>query len=336
VTRWRGICAALAVSATLHLAAAGAPGPGRPPARFLLQWGNQGSGPGEFHFPIGIALDRRGRVFVTDHYNNRVEAFDSWGRLLDEFPVLPNPGGIAVGPDGNLYLTHFSSSRLDPVAHPDQVSVYAPHGRLLRRWGSTGKGDGQLDCGGGVAVASDGRVYIADQTNRRVQVFSPEGRFLYKWGEYGTAPGQFGGDTSPRSRVGGPQFLALDAAGCVYSTEAGLCRVQKFTPEGRFLLAWSDPGEAAGGMGGAFQGTRLHGPTGICLDARGNLWVAVVGGRVLQYSPGGRLLRVIGGAQGSAAGELRAPHGVAVDSRGDLYVVDAYNHRIQKFAVPTS
>jgi sugar lactone lactonase YvrE len=199
-----------------------------------------------------------------------------------------------------------------------------------------GKGDGQLDCAGGLAVAPDGRVYVADQTNRRVQVFSPEGRFLHKWGEYGTAPGQFGGDTSAKSRVGGPQFLVLDRSGCVYSTEAGRCRVQKFTPEGRFLLAWCDPSEGPGGMGGAFQGTRLHGPTGICLDQQGNLWVAVVGGRVLQYTSGGRLLSTIGGTQGSAPGQFRAPHGVAVDSRGDLFVVDAYNHRIQKFAVPTT
>ena len=89
-------------------------------------------------------------------------------------------------------------------------------------------------------MSPDGRVYVADQTNRRVQVFDRDGTFLFKWGEYGTKEGQFGGNVTPKSRVGGPQFVAVDAEGNVYTTEGSVCRVQKFTPDGKFLLAWGE------------------------------------------------------------------------------------------------
>ena len=304
------------------------------PARFLLQWGKQGSEPGEFHFPIGIAIDRHDAVFVSDHYNGRLQKFDQSGHVLAVLPVLPNPGGVAVDARGDLYVTHFGASRLQAQRTPDRVCVYSANGRLLREWGHSGTGDGEFDMPGGVAIDRDGRVYVADQTNRRVQVFDRSGRFLSKWGEYGTWPGQFGGNSSPKSRVGGPQFVALDSGGGLYTTEASLGRVQKFTPGGKFLLAWGDNQRGPGSFGGEFQGMpgRLQGPIGICVDPSGRVWVSAVCGRIQQFSSGGRYLAGFG-APGSGPGEFLAPHGIALDSRGDLYVVDAYNHRVQKFAL---
>lgn len=63
------------------------------------------------------------------------------------------------------------------------------------------------------------RLYIADQTNRRVQVFDTSGCFLTSGGESGIGQGQFGGNISSEFRVGGPQFVALDSSGHVYTTE---------------------------------------------------------------------------------------------------------------------
>ena len=64
--------------------------------RFLGQWGSEGSEPGEFHFPIGIAVNDVDEMFVTDFYNDRVQKFSTDGKLLAVISVLPTPGGIAL------------------------------------------------------------------------------------------------------------------------------------------------------------------------------------------------------------------------------------------------
>ena len=320
----------------LALLVAGSPsevvGDEPPPIRFLREWGRRGKAHGEFDFPIGIVVDRDGTVCVSDFYNARVQRFSPEGEFLSSFGVLPNPGGLAADRDGNLYLTHFSAMKLKEEPKPDRVSVYTRDGELLRQWGRTGTGDGEFDYPGGIAVSPDGRVYVADQTNRRVQVFDRDGTFRLKWGEYGTKEGQFGGNVTPKSRVGGPQFVAVDAEGHVYTTEGSVCRVQKFTPDGKFLLAWGEDSDRPGGFGGGWLGGKLRGPVGICLDAGGKVWVSAVNGRVQQYSADGKYLRGLDEEPGNGPGQFMAPHGVAVDGRGDLYVVDSYNHRVQKFA----
>jgi sugar lactone lactonase YvrE len=305
-------------------------------ARFLLAWGHRGKGVGEFDFPIGIAVDRQGEVFVTDFYNSRVQRFSALGKALASFSVLPNPGGMAIDGEGNLYLTHFSAMKAKEQAKPARVSVYTGEGRLVRQWGKTGSGDGEFDYPGGIAVAPSGRVYVADQTNHRVQAFDRTGKFLFKWGEYGTGHGQFGGKSSRNSRVGGPQFVAVDGAGNVYTTEGSVARVQKFTADAKFLLAWGRDLDQAGEFGGSFLNNDkrgIHGAMGICLDDEGKLWVSAVSGRVQQFTTDGKYLRSLGTGQGSEPGQFIVPHSLASDGQGHLFVVDSYNHRIQKFAI---
>jgi sugar lactone lactonase YvrE len=312
--------------------AAIADGPESPPIRFVLEWGHRGKAPGEFNFPIGIVLDRDGTIYVSDFYNDRVQRFSPEGKFLSSFKTFPHPGGLAIDREGNLYITHFPAMKTDERPNPSGVTVYSSEGKLLREWGRTGKGDGELDFPGGIVVSPNGRVYVADQTNRRVQVFDTQGKLLGKWGEYGTKPGQFGGNSSAKGRVGGPQFVALDEEGNIYTTEGSMCRVQKFTAEGKFLLAWGEDSKKPGGFGGGWLGTSLRGAVGICIDDDGNVWVASVNGRVQQFSNTGKYLRGLTDEPGSEPGQFMAPHGVAIDPKGNLYVVDAYNHRIQRFA----
>jgi DNA-binding beta-propeller fold protein YncE len=332
----------LAVTHLIVLAIACSPTPARADEtptqspRFILEWGQQGSDNGEFDFPIGIAINRADEVFVTDFTNARVQKFSSDGKFLAAFPVSPFPGGIALDADENIFIAHFGipPSRYEGERKRDKVAVFSPAGKLLREWGKNGAGDSEFDLPGGIAIR-DGRVYVADQCNRRVQVFDTQGKFLMKWGSKGFKPGEFAGDPHPKAFFAGPTFLALDRQGNVFTTEAPLCRVQKFTSEGRHLSAWGDSEAGPGKFGDKFTGLgggNMRGPTGICFDAQGRLWINSIGGRIQQFSETGEY-RAGFGEEGTKPSQFYAPHGLAIDSHGCLYVVDAFNHRIQKFAV---
>lgn len=330
----------LIAAIVLLVAGACAPRPalsGEPPPRFLLEWGKQGKENGQFDFPIGIAINAADEVFVTDFKNSRVQKFTAEGKFLTAFAVSAFPGGIALDQDGNVYVAHFGipPSKYDEPRKRDKIAVLSATGKPLREWGKFGTGDGEFDLPGGIAITPEGRVYVADQCNRRIQVFDTQGKFLTKWGSKGFQPGEFGGNPHPKAFFAGPTYLACDRQGNLFTTEGPLCRVQKFTSEGKFLLTWGDNEDAPGKFGGyftAFGQLNMRGPMGICFDAQGRLWVNSLSGRIQQFSADGKFL-VGFGKEGTKPGQFYAPHSLAIDRRGCLYIVDAYNHRIQKFDV---
>ena len=75
-----------------------------PDGEFIMQWGQAGSGPGEFNLPHALAMDSQGRLFVADRGNIRIQIFDREGRLLDELTRFGRPSGISIGPDDTLYV----------------------------------------------------------------------------------------------------------------------------------------------------------------------------------------------------------------------------------------
>lgn len=296
----------------------------RPPRiESLNTWGTKGKGDGEFNAPIGIAINAKDELYVTEFRNNRVQKFDAAGKFLTKFDVEPMPGGIAVSPHGEIFVAPM-------MLH--KICVYDDTGKLLRTWGKQGTDDGEFDQPGGIAVAPDGTIYVADQVNRRIQHFTPEGKFLGKWGEYGTAAGQFDGIENVKNRTGGPNFVAVDKEGSVFTTEARPGRIQKFTGDGKPLFAFGNNTTDPGGFGG--RPKNLPGPIAILVDPNDRLWISSTNNRVQLFSSAGKYL---GGFEsltpGSEVGQFHTPHGVVLDSKGNLFVVDTQNHRIQRFSV---
>jgi tripartite motif-containing protein 71 len=296
------------------------------PPRFLLEWGRRGNGNGEFSACVGIAIGSNDEVYTAEFHNQRVQKFTSDGRFLGGFPVQPHAGGLAVDEQGNVYVAHWNSNK---------VAVYAPSGKLLRQWGQKGTADGEFQLPGSIAYGPDRLLYVPDQGNSRIQKFTPQGEFVGKWGSHGTGPGQFGGGHPPGSRFAGPQFIAFDAAGNVYTTDAALDRVQKFTPDGRLLAFWGSESSEPGGFGPPpvdKQGREVTaGPIGICVDRENRVWVSATNSRVQLFANDGTFLCGLGG-KGTEPGHFHLPHGIALDSQGCLYVADTMNSRIQKFA----
>ena len=89
--------------------------------------------------------------------------------------------------------------------------------------------DGQFNNPAGVAVASDGNVYVSDPGNDRIQKFTPTGVFVTKWGTYGTGDGEFSY----------PQGVAVASDGSVYVADESNHRIQKFTSGGVFVTKCS-------------------------------------------------------------------------------------------------
>jgi hypothetical protein len=77
--------------------------------RFVKAWGRNGSGPGEFNAPHTIAVDSRGRLFVGDRSNNRIQIFDQNGTFLDEWAQFGRPSGITITQDDTIYVADSES-----------------------------------------------------------------------------------------------------------------------------------------------------------------------------------------------------------------------------------
>jgi len=139
--------------------------------RFLTQWGTKGTGPGQFDLPHGIAVDARGRVYVADRNNARVQVFDEGGRFLAEWkgPAFGRPFDVAVAADGGVFIVDGGDIPKEP---PDRSAVVwaRPDGTVAERFGRFGVYDGEMYRAHDLAVAKDGSVYVGD-AGGRVQKF---------------------------------------------------------------------------------------------------------------------------------------------------------------------
>ena len=74
---------------------------------FIKTWGKRGTGPGEFDVPHTLAIDSRGRLFVGDRGNNRIQIFDQDGKFIDQWAQFSRPSGIFIDKDDTIYVAEF-------------------------------------------------------------------------------------------------------------------------------------------------------------------------------------------------------------------------------------
>ena len=80
-----------------------------PDGKLIKTWGKKGTGPGEFDTPHALAMDSRGRLFVGDRNNNRIQIFDQEGNFIDQWTQFSRPSGLYIDKNDVLYVADSES-----------------------------------------------------------------------------------------------------------------------------------------------------------------------------------------------------------------------------------
>lgn len=246
---------------------------------YLTSWGE-----GLFARPHGILLGPDDSVYCTDDLDHTVRKFTPEGRLLltlgtsgkpsdtgatsmdyrsirQAGPPFHFPTNAALSPEGELYVSDgYGNAR---------IHKFSPDGRLLFSWGAPGNGPGQFNVPHGIAIDQQGTVHVADRENSRLQLFAPGGEYLSEW-----------------TGLARPCQVFIDGAESVYVAELGFHagmwpgttpptlgasggRVSVFDRHGALRARWG------GGRDPCTPGD-FFAPHGICVDDRGDIYVAEV------------------------------------------------------------
>jgi sugar lactone lactonase YvrE len=261
------------------------------PPSFLTMWGRPGSGEGQIQDGLNLAATPAGDVYLAELGNTRIQQFTSSGAFVRMWTV-PNPWGVAVAPDGSVY-----------VASEYWIYKYSSSGVYQTGWGTPGNLEGQFHFVLDVAVDADGNVYTADAGNRRIQKFTADGAFLRAWAVQGV-------NASPQGITVGPD-------GYVYVADVVNQTIQKFSRDGDLVFAWSLP-----------DGARIGRPA---VSPRGDVYVPdQSANRIVLCNPDG-IVQMAWGTFGTGPGQFETPYCVSMDSSGNFYVMDYWNARVQKF-----
>ncbi|MEO8356817.1 MAG: flippase activity-associated protein Agl23 [Chloroflexota bacterium] len=281
--------------------------------------------------PRAIAAGSNEDIYVADSRNHRILHIASDGSLLQEWGTFADqvsgdapigtfnePWGIAVGPDGSVYVTDTWNHR---------VQKFSEEGRPIKMWGQYGQPlpelpDSQGSFWGprGIAVDSQGRVYVADTGNKRIAIFDSDGNYITEFGSAGFDPGQFDE----------PVGVAVSNDGMVYVTDTWNQRIQSFIPseDGTIYLP------ATQWDVNAWFGQSLDNKPFIAVDANNHVFITDPEGyRIIEFTSDGQFVRTWGDF-GTGVDEIGLAAGVTVDPLGNVWVTDAGNNRILKYTLP--
>jgi uncharacterized protein (TIGR03437 family) len=297
--------------------------------------------------PNGIAVDSSGNLYIADTGSNRIRKISNGvittvagngtpGFSGDNGPAtsaqLHVPKGIAVDSSGNLYIADTGNIRIRKVSNGVITTVA---GAAINGFGGDNgpATSAQLSYPEGVAVDSNGNLYIADYDNARIRRVSNGVITTVA----GTATYGFSGDNGPATsaQLSGNDAVAVDPAGNLYISDIGNRRIRRVS---NGVITTVVGGGTSFGAGGPATSSHFSDPSGVAVDSSGNLYIAAsADNRILKVSNG--IITTVAG-NGTSGGngdngpatsaQLNNPLGVALDHGGNLYIADYYNSRIRK------
>ena len=202
---------------------------------YLGGWGGRGAGTWGFNQLCSVAT-RGDLVYVADTWNGRIESFTMAGKRNAFAGDLYGPRGLAVTPDGRVWVCDTGNSR---------VIVYDSALQQIATYGKKGSGKDELDSPVGIAAGSGGRIFVADSANRRIQILDGSGAFRGAW----PVPGW----TSPCE-----PHLEADDDGRLYVAD----------PTGEAILVYDTTGRVETRITRDRAGRPFARPTGIAIAAK--------------------------------------------------------------------
>jgi hypothetical protein len=179
----------------------------------------QSFGAGQILWPHGMEVDHEGNIWVADarsanaqeleqnpdaYGGHQVIKFSPQGEVLmvlgtpGEAGDLPThftePNDVLVAPDGHIFVSETHSAQFrdeDGPTSMSRISKFAPDGTFVKSWGSWGYEDGEMRSPHALAMDSQGRLFVADRGNRRIQIFDQEGSHLDTWYQFSRISGLF-------------------------------------------------------------------------------------------------------------------------------------------------
>jgi predicted membrane-bound mannosyltransferase/DNA-binding beta-propeller fold protein YncE len=306
---------------------------------------------------------------ITDPYElgqTTLTADMLFGMTGTEPGFYDGPRGVAVAPDGTLFVADTNNNRIQHIS---------TSGEILATWGSFADSTASNAPGGtfnnpwDIAVAPDGSVYVADTWNYRIQKFTSAGKFITMWG--------YSGQAEQPDGFWGPRAVAVDERGRVYVVDTGNKRIVIFDSNGAYITQFGSAGFEAGQFDepvgidvdqdgkvyvadtwnqriqvfepdetgllftpiakwdmSAWYGQSLDNKPYLAVDNLGHVFVTDPDGyRVIEFTTNGDFIR-FWGDYGGTAELFGMPAGIAVDAAGGIWITDAGNNRLMHFTMP--
>ena len=294
-----------------------------------------------FSDPFGVAVDRRGNVFISDGgESNRIRRLTPEGRVetiagsTEGFEdgttaqaKFNTPSGIAIDPAGNLIIADTSNNRIRKLS-TDGSNVITIAGSGMAGFKDGPAGEAEFDGPVGVAVDKKGNVFVADSYNDRIRKISTDGFVTTIAG--GRSPSYVDGPAA-NAMFDTPCGIAADEAGNIFVADTGNRAIRKI----------NSAGDVSTIVGGAIDATNsevhIGRPVSLALTHDGFVFVSDEDGRVSFISPEGEAKYYAGSSSGyvdNAGSDARfnRPAGIAIDRRGTLFVADGNNFLIRELA----